>query len=201
MQELLEAFQHRREYLRTASLTLAEQSRHEDRLHDLLQEAYRMRYALPRSDREKIVVGACSRSGCGASLFRVGQQFCSTRCRVAAHRALKRSLRRAGGTPTRANLRPKGGGMARRHASVVVAGAPPEVIVPSTAWRLVEAERTTGGKIICPLCRQTGWGAGWWESHCSKPHRRCPHCSLSFIALENHIRAIHTGGVTEQPGR
>ena len=90
--EIFEAYENQRDLLENPELRGVARLRQESRVRDLMLQLFRFRYALTVGDSEVPMVGLCGR--CGTPLYRVGQQFCSSRCRVAAHRALKRSVAR-----------------------------------------------------------------------------------------------------------
>lgn len=44
-----------------------------------------------------------------------------------------------------------------------------------------ELERSSHGKLICPLCDERGVGAYWWSLHRVKPHVECKDCHQVFL--------------------
>jgi len=83
--EAVEAFDHYREYLASLPLppTALQEARQAAHLRSLMKEVVRRRYAFAAD----AVVGTCGHRECGQPLYRYGQLYCSTRCRVAVHRA------------------------------------------------------------------------------------------------------------------
>jgi hypothetical protein len=89
--EIWEALHGQHAYLTTLPPETPTRRIQEDRMDQLFSQYLRVHYL---DKRFSLLAGdTCGRRGCHARIDRFGQEYCSTRCRVAAHRALKRALR------------------------------------------------------------------------------------------------------------
>jgi ssDNA-binding Zn-finger/Zn-ribbon topoisomerase 1 len=52
--------------------------------------------------------------------------------------------------------------------------------------------RTNAGKVICPVCKASGWYRQWWDGHRRREHVQCPKCGRWVLSLKKHEYHAHS---------